>query len=177
MKPKLVVVMPAYNEEAIVASTVRGVRRTLNTPPLADLQSEVIVVDDGSTDGTGELATQTFPFTLRYFWQTNQGDAAARNMGAKQSQADVLVFLDDDILVEADYLTHILKEYTSPQDRIVVGTEYLWPQETSPLAGVSQAPKGPEPNEATVRYDFVDVCSNNMSLRRDAYFSIGMMES
>ena len=94
---------------------------------------EVIVVDDGSTDGTREIQAETFPFTLRYFGQKNQGDAAARNVGAQQSKADILVFLDDDILVEAGYLTHLIEGHDIHRNKIVIGTSHLLVTGDKPL--------------------------------------------
>jgi len=85
------------------------------------------------------------------------------------------VFLDDDILVEPDYLTCLIDEHEPHTDRFVVGTERLWIEESNPL-DVPHAPRISGENHTTVEIPFADVCSNNMSLRRDAYYSIGMME-
>jgi glycosyltransferase involved in cell wall biosynthesis len=92
------------------------------------------VVDDGSSDGTREIETEAFPFTLRYYWQSNQGDAAARNLGAQQSKADILVFLDDDIVIEPSYLTYLLQAHDTRQNKIVVGKWNFWPREATPLS-------------------------------------------
>ena len=94
--PTVSVVIPTYNRKDMLREALNSLAQ--QTYPTD--RFEIIVVDDGSTDGTDQIAAVAFPFTLRYFWQTNQGDATARNLGARQSQADILVFLDDDILVE-----------------------------------------------------------------------------
>jgi glycosyltransferase involved in cell wall biosynthesis len=165
------VIIPTYNRKAWLCQTLDSLAQ--QTWP-ADY-FEVIVVDDGSEDGTAEIGAASFPFPLRYFWQTNQGDAAARNTGAQQSQADVLVFLDDDILVTPDYLTCLVREHATFHQRIVVGTEYLWLKQSNPLLhDVASLPASE--TEQMIEIPFVEVCSNNMSLRREAYFSIGMMQ-
>ena len=165
------VIIPTYNRRAWLCQTLASLAQ--QTWPAG--RFEVIVVDDGSEDGTAEIGAATFPFPLRYFWQTNQGDAAARNTGAQQSQADVLVFLDDDILVAPDYLTCLITAHATFPKRIVVGTEYLWLEQSNPLLHHAATPTA-SATEPMVEIPFAEVCSNNMSLRREAYFSIGMMQ-
>lgn len=171
--PRVSVVIPTYNRKDFLRETLNSLAQ--QTYPSDHF--EVIVVDDGSTDGTKEIGAEMFPFTLRYFWQTNQGDAAARNVGAQQSGADILVFLDDDILIESDYLTYLVCEHEKDQTRIVVGTANPWPVETTVLSQTVSAPLASTSNHATVELAFTDVCSNCMSLRREAYFKVGMMQS
>jgi len=58
---------------------------------------EIIVVDDGSADGTATVA-RSLPETVRYLHQTNQGPAAARNRGIEHAQGDLIAFADADDL-------------------------------------------------------------------------------
>ncbi len=171
--PTVSVIIPTYNRKAWLVETLQSLAQ--QTWPADSF--EVIVVDDGSKDGTEEIAEATFPFTLQYIWQTNQGDAEARNTGARHSQADILVFLDDDVLVEPDYLSYLIPEHIASKNRIIVGTEFLWLEDTNPLAQSSPRLEVPESELPLVELPFVDVCSNNMSIRREAYFAIGMMPS
>jgi glycosyltransferase involved in cell wall biosynthesis len=170
--PTVSVIIPTYNRKDFLRETLSS----LAQQSYPSDRFEVIIIDDGSTDGTKEIKTETFPFTLRYFWQTNQGDAAARNVGAQQSEADILVFLDDDILVESDYLTYLVCEHEMHQNRIVVGTANLWPQETTLLSEAAFTPWARINNHAIVKLRFLDVYSNSMALRREAYFRVGMMQ-
>jgi glycosyltransferase involved in cell wall biosynthesis len=169
--PTVSVIIPTYNRKRFVLDTLDSLSRQTFPADCFD----VIVVDDGSSDGTAEIQKEKLPFRLRYLWQTNQGDAAARNLGVKHSQADILIFLDDDILVEPGYVAHLVQEHEPSPHRIVVGTEYLWLEDGNPLSEPG-APTAPEENHTTVELPFADVCSNNMSLGRNAYYSIGMME-
>jgi glycosyltransferase involved in cell wall biosynthesis len=166
------VIIPTYNRKGSLLRTLDSLRQ--QTYPSDRL--EVIIVDDGSTDGTEEIAAEAFPFALLYFWQRNQGDAAARNFGARQSQADFLVFLDDDILAEPGYLTHLIHAHEMCQNKVVVGTWNLWPAETTPFSQTLSTSLASDQNQTIIELPFRDVYSNNMSLRREAYFKIGMMQ-
>lgn len=167
------VIIPTYNRIELL----REVLDSLAQQTYPSDRFEVIIVDDGSTDGTKEIAADAFPFALRYFWQSNQGDAIARNLGVQQSQADFLVFLDDDILVEPGYLTHIIHAHGTFHKMIVRGTCNLWLTETSPFSHSSSMSPIAESIDTITKLQFRDVFSNNMSLRREAYFEIGMMQA
>ncbi len=82
------VVIPAFNEERRVAETVRAVRE-------AGFADEVIVVDDGSRDGTARAASQAGGRVVRL--ERNIGKGGAMNRGAAVARGEVLVFLDADL--------------------------------------------------------------------------------
>jgi glycosyltransferase involved in cell wall biosynthesis len=91
------VIIPAYNAEATLAETLASVLgQTL--PP-----DEIIVVDDGSTDHTAQIATAAAN-SIRIIRQNNRGAAAALNMGVKLATGDTLGFVDADDLWEPDKL-------------------------------------------------------------------------
>ena len=64
---------------------------------------EIIIVDDGSTDGT-ETVARSLPETVRYLHQSNQGPAAARNRGIEHAQGSLIAFADADDLWPAGKL-------------------------------------------------------------------------
>jgi glycosyltransferase involved in cell wall biosynthesis len=87
------IIIPAYNEESLLAATLRAVRDSADA---AGEPYELIVADDGSTDRTAEIAraegAQVVSVRVRQI-------AAARNAGARVAKGDLLVFVDADTLV------------------------------------------------------------------------------
>ncbi len=85
------VVIPLYNARDVIGETIETV--------LAQLwrDHDIVVVDDGSTDGSGEIA-RAFGCPVRYIRQENRGVAAARNRGVAESQGDCVALLDHDDL-------------------------------------------------------------------------------
>lgn len=92
--PFLSVVIPTYNRKASLLRTLGALER--QTLPVE--QFEVIVVSDGSTDGTAEAVRErAYPFRLRFMEQPNSGPSVARNLGARAACGEVIVYVDDDI--------------------------------------------------------------------------------
>ena len=89
MNPLVSVIMPAYNARPYIEQAIRSVLDQ-DYPQL-----ELIVVDDGSNDGTPELAEQ-FGNRVKVLRQKNAGPAAARNRGFAASQGEFIAFLDAD---------------------------------------------------------------------------------
>jgi glycosyltransferase involved in cell wall biosynthesis len=101
--PTVSVVIPTYNRATRVQSAIESVF----AQTFADL--EVIVVDDGSTDDTGQVLAELFGEQIRYFAQSNQGASAARNKGISEARGEWIAFLDSDDHWEADKLEWQMK--------------------------------------------------------------------
>ena len=95
--PTISVIIPVYNGERFLAEAVRSVLDQTLTP------DEIIVIDDGSTDGTAALV-QSMAAGIRYIYQQNQGPAAARNRGLELASGDLIAFQDADDLWTAERL-------------------------------------------------------------------------
>src|SRR2546422_11221830 len=91
------VVIPVYNGEQYLADAIQSVRDQTYQ------NFEVIVVDDGSTDGSAEVA-QRFGEAIRYVHQANGGVCKARNTGIAAAQGGYVAFLDQDDLWLPDKL-------------------------------------------------------------------------
>ena len=97
MEPLVSVVIPVFNGERFLRNAVESVLAQKYSP------LEIIMVDDGSTDGTADVA-RSLPETVRYLHQTNQGPAAARNRGIERAQGSLIAFADADDLWPEDKL-------------------------------------------------------------------------
>ena len=102
--PLVSVIIPNHNGKQFVESCLRTVLAT-DYPRL-----EIIVVDDGSTDGSAELVEERFGQgnRVRLVRQDNKGAAAAKNTGAKVATGDILCFLDNDTEVEPSWLKNLV---------------------------------------------------------------------
>lgn len=96
----LSVVIPTYNRKPILEKCLRAMERQT----FADY--EIVVVDDGSTDGTVEwLQSHAAEFPhVRLFCQNHGGAAGARNYGVEQAKGDTIVFIDSDLVVTDVFL-------------------------------------------------------------------------
>jgi len=101
MPAKVSVVIPTYNNAALLCETLDGVRRQT----FKDF--EIIVVDDGSKDNTADVVASYDP-TIHYLQQTNQGPAAARNKGVSFAQGEFLAFCDHDDVWNERHLESLL---------------------------------------------------------------------
>jgi peptidoglycan/xylan/chitin deacetylase (PgdA/CDA1 family) len=116
--PRLTVVIPTFQRRSIVLATLEALERQDTTDPF-----EVVVVVDGSTDGTGQaLRAREWSFPIHVLEQPNRGAATARNVGAANGRADILLFLDDDMEATEGLLRIHLDAYTAEADAVVGAT-------------------------------------------------------
>ncbi len=107
-KPRISVVIPLYNKREEIAATLESVL-VQSVQPL-----EIIVVDDGSTDGSADLVAQRFGHRVVLIEQANGGVSAARNTGIEAAKGDYIALLDADDFWAAHYLeeiTALIKSY------------------------------------------------------------------
>lgn len=98
---RISVVIPLYNKEREIHATIRSALDQSFAPV------EVIVVDDGSTDRSGQIADSISSPLLRVIHQPNGGVCRARNRGISEAQGDYIAFLDGDDRWHADFLSEI----------------------------------------------------------------------
>lgn len=115
------VIVPCFNARRWICATLRSVFAQ-------DLQpAEVIVVDDGSSDGGAELLAAEFP-QVRVLHQANAGVAAARNHGVRAASGDWVAFLDaDDIWLPSKLRQQHLALQAAPGARLCYTAWRFWP--------------------------------------------------
>jgi len=116
--PKVSVVVPTYNR----LRRLQRVLTALDEQTTPRSKYEVIVVSDGSTDGTDEhlRAKQTDHFV--FVAQENAGPAAARNRGVELARGDLVLFIDDDVIASPDLVeAHLTSHAEHGPDRVVIG--------------------------------------------------------
>ncbi len=127
------VVVPTYNRAASLGRLLDALAGC-DVPPGG---IEVIVVDDGSTDGTPDVVRRS-PVGARYLRQANRGPAAARNVGWRAARSPLVAFTDDDTVPERRWLVDLVEELHACPDLAAVGGAIL-PLRRSFLADFVQA--------------------------------------
>ena len=132
MTPRFSVIIPAFNAASTLARAIESVRQQ------SWQAHEIIVVDDGSTDATVDIARQ-FGAAVRLIQQTNRGVSVARNAGASAATGDWLAFLDADDWYAADRLRlHAEWIAEDPTLDFLTG-DYEYRDATGSLLGTSMA--------------------------------------
>jgi GT2 family glycosyltransferase len=131
------IVIPTYNR----LPRLQRVLAALSAQQYPLDQFEVIVVSDGSTDGTAEYFQQArFPFELTFIQQPNSGPAAARNRGVAAARSTIILFLDDDVVPAPHLVSEHLRLHAERSRRVVLGTMLTPPDaQLSPWVAWEQA--------------------------------------
>jgi glycosyltransferase involved in cell wall biosynthesis len=118
-KPLVSVIIPVFNRSTLVREAVDSVlNQTFN-------DFELIVVDDGSTDGI-HTVLQRYGDKLIYIKQDNKGVSAARNRGIAQAKGEFLAFLDSDDLWMPEKLSVQVEFFRKNQEYMICQTEEIW---------------------------------------------------
>ncbi len=165
--PKISVVVSTLNGAATLRDTLVGLEQ-LDYPDY-----EVIVVNDGSTDGTPQIASE---YQVRLITTKNQGLSAARNVGIRAAAGEIVAFIDDDAYPEIHWLRFLALAFLEGK-YVGVGGPNLPPPDDGWMAdAVANAPGGPNPVllSDTVA-EHIPGC--NMAFRKDALEAIDGFDS
>ena len=128
MAADLSILMPVYNERATIEAAIEDAL----TAELPVEARELVVVDDGSTDGTRDLlGARTWPDNVHIvFHPENQGKGAAVRTALTHANAEFAAILDADLEYRAADLAHVLEPLVSGEARVVFGTR-AWTSQSS----------------------------------------------
>ncbi len=117
--PQVSVILPTYNRLARLRQVVAALERQDYPHDVY----EVVIVSDGSSDGTHEyLASLRSPMRLSWLTQPNRGPAAARNAALARATGEFIVFIDDDVVAPPNLLTeHMVSHRAAGGEVVVIG--------------------------------------------------------
>ena len=162
--PKISVIICAYNAASTLEDCLSSLER-LTYPNL-----EVLIINDGSKDATGEIARR-HP-SMRLIEVPNGGLSRARNLGLSEATGEIVVYTDADVRVEPDWLTYLVQPFLT-SDVVACGGPNVCPEDDPWLArAVALSPGGPMHVMLDDRIaEHVPGC--NFAVRRDALLAIG----
>lgn len=136
--PLVSCIVPVYNGERFLGEALESILRQAHSP------LEIIVVDDGSTDGTAAVASRFAP-RVTYIHQANAGPAAARNLGLARSTGEFVAFLDaDDVWADEKLAVQLARFRDRPElDACVAHVQNFWiPELSAEAAQFRDHPRG-----------------------------------
>ena len=163
--PKVSVVVASYNGERTLKACLDSLCR-LNYPDY-----EVILVDDGSTDGTPQIA-RLYPNVRCFRHQRNLGLSVARNTGIAAAAGEIVAFTDSDCRADQDWLYYLVGDLLQSEFAGIGGPNLLPPEDSPVAAAVMASPGGPAHVMLTDRQaEHIPGC--NMAFYKRALSDIG----
>ncbi|HEV2419180.1 MAG TPA: glycosyltransferase [Terriglobia bacterium] len=130
--PTLSVIIATYNRKCTLRKALEAYERQESRKNLLEL----LVVDDGSDDGTAVMVNEwalRSPLNARYLRQEKQGAAAARNFGIREAKGDVILFTDDDVIPSSNLIMeHAAWHSEFPKQEIAILGCTIWDQYVKP---------------------------------------------
>ena len=163
-KIKISVIVPAYN----AATSLHSCLESLIHQSVPREKYEIIVVDDGSTDTTSNVAKR---FDVNYVFQPNQGPATARNNGARIALGEFILFTDSDCLPEHSWIEEMVRPFVDPQVVAVKGAYRTRQKELAARFAQAEFEDRYDLLEKSLSIDMIDTYS--AAFRKNVFLQVG----
>lgn len=118
---KLSVIMPVYNEK----NTIKEIIRRVRAADIGDIDKEIIIVDDGSTDGTRDILKMEADSSIKvYLQERNQGKGAAVKRGLREITGDLVIIQDADLEYDPAEYVKLIKPILAGKAEVVYGSRF-----------------------------------------------------
>ncbi|WP_332649056.1 glycosyltransferase [Lysinibacillus sp. 54212] len=116
-RPRVTVIIPVYNEEVVIRRTIRAIMKS--DYPI----TEILIVDDGSTDSTAEIVTKIFSFShkVTLIRKINGGKTSALNLGIQHAIGDIIITIDADTVFQKSTISRLVENFTDSTVAAVSG--------------------------------------------------------
>ena len=121
MKRKLSIIIPCYNEKNTLFEIIAQVKSV----DIGDIEKEIIVVDDGSTDGTWSFVAAEVKWDKLLSHPKNQGKGAAIRTGLKHATGDIIIIQDADLELDPNDFPRLLQPILDNEVSVVYGSREL----------------------------------------------------
>lgn len=180
---KVSIIIPNFNGKKYLADCIDSLYRL--DFPREDY--EIIVVDNASSDGSGEFVSSTYPDVLLITAKRNLGFASGCNLGIKNSSAEYIILLNNDTVVETDWLTELVAVADNNNEVAIVGSKLLFkhnPNEIQNAAsfltdrgdGGDIGTHQPDEGQYNTTREVMAVCGASMLIKRALIEEIGALD-
>ncbi len=164
---KLSVIIPTYNRK----ETLRTTLLSLNDQTFKDF--EVIVADDGGSDGTKQaVKALKLSYPIKHVWQKNSGRSAARNMGLEHAAGEIILFIDDHIVVDRRLIEEHIKYHGKYGVEVVRGRVEFVEQAKDAPKETEYIDEGQIKAPGYEQQPFRIFITNNISIKKRALMSV-----
>lgn len=172
--PQLSFVICTRNRVSMMPGCLDSLLAATRAAP--DVSVEIVVVDNGSTDGTAAAVEQwasANAIPVRVVPEPRAGLSIARNAGFSAARGDILVFTDDDCRVAPDYIAHLIRAHAAYSGPAIIGGRVE-------LGDARDLPMTIKTDKEAAVFDGVDagafVIGSNLTLNRAAWTKVGLMD-
>lgn len=120
---KLSIIIPCYNEKKTIVEIIKRVQKV----SLPNIEKEIIVVDDGSTDGTPEIVQAIAG--IKYFHEKNTGKGGAVKTGFRHATGDILIIQDADLEYDPNEYNAMIAPILRGETEVTLGSRIMPPHD------------------------------------------------